>query len=205
MKNSLYKIWFSNIETPNLPSDNQEFSVKNPDAHSIDQLKFIFSQAEKRLEDSHKTFDATTTKSVTLLTLSVAIFSTLVTYFFLQNDFGGSFSPKLFTIFALSIYIFCVLFLIVKNILPRNYQPTGSLPSKLLNKISSEFEGQVNEELVLKELYYSELVNYDFRINQNFAINSPRLGIISCTIDLLVWFPVFGLIIYFFASLLFSV
>lgn len=171
---------------------NSKFKVKNPDNHSVEHLKFIFSQAEKRLEDSHKTFETSTTKSVTLITLTVAILSALTAYFFVNNDFLGVFNPKLFSIFVVCIYMFFILIYIIKNILPHDYHPSGSLPSLLL----SECPPNVEQELHLKDVYYSELVNYDKRIEYNFNMNNPRLERIRNSIILLTCMPVLGLLIY---------
>jgi hypothetical protein len=171
---------------------NSKFTVKWPDNHSIEHLKFVFSQAEKRLDESHKTFETTTTKSVTLITLNVALLSALTAYFFVNNDFSGVFSPKLFSVFIVCVYLFLILIYIVKNILPHDYQPSGSSPSLLL----TECPPDVNEELHLKDVYYSELVGYDKRIEHNFTMNNPRLERIRKSINLLIYMPVLGLLIY---------
>lgn len=174
------------------PEFNSKFTVKWPDNHSIEHLKFVFSQAEKRLDESHKTFESTTTKSVTLITLIVALLSALTAYFFVNNDFSGIFSPKLFSVFVVCVYIFFVLIYIVRNILPHDYQPSGSSPSLLL----TECPQGVNEELHLKDVYYSELVGYDKRIEHNFTMNNPRLERIRKSVNMLIYMPVLGLLIY---------
>lgn len=177
---------------------NSKFKVKNADNHSLEHLKFVFSQAEKRLEDSHKTFESSTSKSVTLITLIVALLSALTAYFFVNNDFLGVFSPKLFSVFIVCAYMFFVLIYIIKNILPHDYQPSGSSPSLLL----SECPPNIEQELHLKDVYYSELVNYDKRIEHNFTMNNPRLERIRKSIVLLTCMPVLGLLIYTITFLL---
>ena len=49
----------------------EDFSKTLPDSHSENYLKFVFSQAEKRLEDSCKSYEYTTTKTVVVLSVSV--------------------------------------------------------------------------------------------------------------------------------------
>lgn len=177
-------------------TDDTHFSVKHPDFHSIEHLKFVFSQADKRLDDSHKTFDATTTKTVTLITLAVALLSGMVAYFFANNDFSGSFSPKLATALISCGYVYYILSVLIRNILPRNYQPSGSLPSLLLTENRFPDDSKENQELHLKDTYYSELVNYDFRIRDNFSMNAQRLKRIGLSISLLAGLPVLGLLLY---------
>lgn len=204
MKNIILNLFFGNQQKHKEPVTNKNFSITNTDLASLDELKFVFYQAEKRLEDSHKTYDSTTGKSITLITLTVAIFSTLAAFFFLHNDTSGSFDPKLFTVLILSFYIFYILTQLIRNILPGDYQPNGTLPSDLLNKQFYDGRDKTPEdENVLKDMYYSELVNYDFRIKDNFNSNSPRLGRIRRSIILLVTFPLIGLIIYLITSFLF--
>lgn len=191
--NLLHKLYI--MENPEF---NSRFTVKWPDNHSIEHLKFVFSQAEKRLDESHKTFETTTTKSVTLITLIVALLSALTAYFFVNNDFSGVFSPKLFSVFVVSVYIFFVLIYIVKNILPHDYQPSGSSPSSLLTECPQYdiSEKELKQELHLKDVYYSELVGYDKRIEHNFTMNNPRLERIRISINMLIYMPVLGLLIY---------
>ncbi len=177
-------------------TDSTHFSVEHADFHSIDHLKFVFNQADKRLDDSHKTFDATTTKTITLITLAVALLSGMAAYFFANNDFSGSFSPKLGTVLILCAYTYYILAVLIRNILPHNYQPSGSLPSLLLTKSPFDEQTKENEELHLKDVYYSELLNYDFRIKHNFSINAPRLKRIGLAIWLFAGFPLLGLLLY---------
>lgn len=200
MENFIKK-WFR-VEAPSKKITNEHFTVKNSDTSTLDQLKFIFSQSEKRLEDSHKTFDATTNKTITLITLTVAIFSTLTTYFFLQNDINGVFNEKLFTVLLLSLYSFFILLLLIRNILPYSYQPSGTKPNELLNINFYSYLGENKDDVILKDMYYSELVNYDFRITHNFSINEPRLERIRVSIQLLAIFPFIGLIIYLITAFL---
>lgn len=176
------------------------FSVKNPLLANVDEYKFVFTQAEKRLDDSNKTFDATTTKSVTLISLGVVILSTLTTYFFLQNDIEGTFNPKLFTVLMLAVYSFIVLYFLIRNILPSDYQPVGSLPSDLLlQEFYDEYTNQENapdHEKTIRAMYFSELVSYDHRIEWNNNVNAVRLfRFRRCTIALLM-LPIIGLAVY---------
>lgn len=181
-------------------------TIATPSLISIDEYKFAFAQAEKQLEDSHKTYDATTAKSVTLITFGVAVFSTLVTYFFLQNDIRGHFDPKLFTVLVLCFYSFSVLYYLIRNILPTNYLPSGSLPSDLLNAAFFENNlkdnNDIDHENVLRDMYYSELVNYDHRIDTNYEINNNRLTRLRYTIIALLMLPIVGLAVYLLTALI---
>ena len=174
-----------------------KFEVKNPDTYTIRHLEYIFSQADKRLEESHKTFESTTTKSVTLITLLVAILTAFVSYFFDKNDIKGTFDAKLVAVFIAIVCVYGLLIYMLDNILPCDYQPSGSEPSALMKR--GEF-GQgakdFENEVYLKDRLFSELVNYDFRITKNFSLNTGRLHRYTITIWWLSALPLVGLGLY---------
>jgi hypothetical protein len=175
---------------------NKNFKVKYPDYHSVEHLKFIFYQAEKRLDESHKVFDSTTNKSFTLITFCVAILSTLTAYFFVNNQFDGEWDPKLTTVFIVGSLIYVILAYVSKNVQPVYYKASGSLPSILLTAPTFKYPDKVQEELQLKDLYYGEIVNYDNRINENLIINDERLLKIKNAVTYLSFLPIVGLLIY---------
>ncbi|MDF9795888.1 accessory gene regulator protein AgrB [Catalinimonas alkaloidigena] len=190
--------FFKKDDEPSFMVSNKDFSVKHPFSSSIEELQFVFSQIEKRLDESGKIYDATTNKTVVLLSISIGLMTTLTAYFFINNELKGVFSPKLFTVFVMSFKSFFILFYLSKNILPTNYHPLGSKASLLLNK---EFYIDMKNNETLKSMIYSEIVNYDSRANDNFQINEKRLKRIKNAIISLIILPLLGLVIYLLSSL----
>ncbi|CAN5547980.1 hypothetical protein BH09BAC4_BH09BAC4_23950 [soil metagenome] len=185
----------------NVAENFKKFEVTNPDTYTLRHLEYIFSQADKRLEESHKTFESTTTKSVTLITLLVAILTAFTSYFFDKNEIKGIFDAKLTVVFVAICYTYILLIYMLNNILPCDYQPSGSKPSALLKKGqfgqgSKDFDKEDN----LKNRYFSEIVNYDFRIVVNFSINTERLNRYNKTVIGLSIMPLFGLVLYYLLS-----
>lgn len=169
---------------------------KNVDNYTIEQLKFFFYQAEKRLEESNKNFESTTSKTLTLLSIAVSIFSALSTYFFLNNDFNGQFSPKLFTVLTLCVYSFIVVFYLLKNIEPHPYYPMGSMPSDMLFDPPGDPQIEIKQKLFTKDIYFSELENYQERITLNFKSNDRRLKRLNLSLKLFIFLPLVGFFIY---------
>lgn len=174
--------------------------VEPEDAYtSIDALKFVFAQAEKKLDDSVKAIDITTAKSQSILTVSAGLVLAQSSYFFLHNDFGGAFSPKLCTVLFSCLWSLGVVLYIARNVQPDNYHTIGSYPSRLFTPdfFNKEIAGYTD-----KYLYVTEIQSYEVKIKQNFAINRTRHQRLRVATLLLLALPVAGLAFYGTVSLI---
>lgn len=174
--------------------------VEPEDAYtSIDALKFVFAQAEKKLDDSVKAIDLTTTKSQGILTLAAGLVLAQASYFFIHNDFEGSFSPKLATVLFSCVWSLGVLVYIARNVQPDNYHTIGSYPSRLFTPdfFNKELEGYTD-----KYLYVVEIQSYETKIRHNFAINKIRHQRFKTATVLMLLLPVAGLAFYGAVSLM---
>ncbi len=178
---------------------NQDFEVKIPDNHSVEHLKFVFSQAEKRLEESNNSIDFTTSKTFSIVSIILAAFSAILVYVFSNFDINGVFDPKMSTAIIMSLYLLYVLYRLRKNIMHIKYEPKGSLPSKMLTNCPKWAN---TEEMHFKTTIYDELVSYDRRTNRNYEFNKPRVLIIDKVVWLLIVFPIISVVIYFLSSIL---
>lgn len=159
----------------------------------IDALKFVFSQAEKKLDDSIKAFDATTGKSISIITLGTGLFLAQASYFFLNNDINGTFNPKLATVFCSCLLTFGILYRILFNVTPTNYKSIGSDPSRLFTK---KFFSKDTVGLSALHLYANEIESYQVAIRYNFDLNRIRLNRLRETIALLLLLPIADLALY---------
>lgn len=180
--------------------EKKDISKIYPDRHSIEHLTFVFSQAEKKLEDTYKSFEYTSNKNVILISAIVAVMSAISAFFITNLDFNGVFSPIVTTSFFSIIYLFVLLVRIGNNIKSKKYIPCGSQPELLF----TERPEKITEELHYKDILHSEIVNYSKRINFNSEINEKRTTITDSCIKYLILFPLisifFHLIIYFLNS-----
>ena len=173
-----------------------KFSVKNVKNCELDELKFVFSQAEKLMSETDNTFNSHTKKSVTILSFLIAICVGLLSYFFTENDFSGVFSPTLFTVLFLAATSLGIAIYISLNIKTTVWNSSGSEPSKLLNSIFYERKSKNKDYSVIKGMIYSELINYEKRITFNFAKNTIKATRINISIIGLILLPILGLICY---------
>ncbi|GAB4047012.1 hypothetical protein [Spirosoma litoris] len=190
-----------NVEAPIQEPIREDWQadLENQKNVSLDDLKFIFAQAEKRLDDGIKNFDATTTKSISFISLTATLLTALTAYFFANHDPQGVFSPKLFTVFCCCLYTFFVLYRFVRIVLPTSYQPIGSYPQDLYQ--DKFFTDQIKEKsktisLSTVYLYLGELENYNCRIHHNSEANKVRLAIFNNSTKLMIFMPAVGMTIY---------
>lgn len=172
--------------------EQKNISTISPDNYSTDHLKFVFYQAEKRLEDSNKSYEYITTKTVTILSVTIAILTALSSYSFLNLDIHGVFSPKVTTAVLASIYVFVILLSLARNVKSFEYHPLGSSPDKLYVEIPN---GATKEQF-FSDILYSEIKNYNKRIAENYDFNTKRVSRLDSAISLLVFMPVFSLIVF---------
>lgn len=164
-----------------------------------DSLKFIFAQAEKKLEETNKVYESTTTKSITLITLLSGLFITQSTYFVANNNFNGSFNPKLAAVLLSAILTFLLLRYIVVNILPTSYHSIGSLPSRLF---TTEFFNSEIGDKTISFLYATEIETYEVKIDYNLKLNLLRLKRIRYTVMGLVFLP-FAVLAFYTSTAIF--
>lgn len=172
--------------------EQKDISTIFPDNHSIDHLKFVFSQAEKRLEDSNKAYEYITSKTVTILSVTIAIITALSSYSFLNFDIHGVFSPKVTTAISASIYVFIILISLIRNVKSFEYHPLGSSPDKLYVEIPN---GATKEQF-FSDILYSEIKNYNKRISENYDFNKKRVSRLDSSIMFLIFMPVFSVIVF---------
>jgi len=170
----------------------EDFSKTLPDSHSENYLKFVFSQAEKRLEDSCKSYEYTTTKTVVVLSVSVGLLSASLAYLFSNIDFNGVFCPKLATVVFLSLYVFSLILISALNIFSFKYQPTGSYPEDLY----IEHPNGMEENVFYKKVLHEEITSYNDRINFNYDKNKARVKRLDFVIIALVIMPIFLIAFY---------
>jgi|GEM_PF-1304422 len=139
---------------------------------SIDDVKLVFAQAEKRLDDTVKTGELIAGKTMTLMTLMAGLFVAL-SGFFISNWNGWSqMNAKLFVAIVGSVYILFLVTYMLKNVLPSEYFVLGSNPRELMSP--SFYDPALPKDKIAIFMYMSEIENYDLRIEYNRQRNIER-------------------------------
>ena len=140
---------------------------------SLEDVKLIFAQAEKRLDDTVKTGELIAGKTMTLMTLMVGILVAL-SGFLISNWSGwAQLNAREFVAMIGALYIVVLFTYMLKNVLPNDYFVLGSDPRHLMTP--NFFDKSVPKEKITVFLYMSEIENYDFRIEYNRTINMRRI------------------------------
>ena len=155
---------------------------------SLEDVKFIFNQAEKRLDDTVKTGESIASKTMSMITLMVGVLVALCG--FMISDWKNLLSAthKDYAAVIGSLYILGLYIYMIKNVLPSRYFVLGSEPEELM--IPQFFDGMVQQDKITILIYMSEIENYNLRIEQNLEINTKRLTRYRFSIILFLLLPV---------------
>jgi hypothetical protein len=144
------------------------------DRVSLEDVKLIFSQAGKRLDDTVKTGENIASKTISMITLMAGVLIALSG--FMLTDWKGwsSATPKDYVAIIGAFYILILFIFMIKNILSDTYFALGSEPHKLM--IPQYFEAGIPQEKISIFIYMNEIENYDARIRSNAELNIRRLA-----------------------------
>jgi len=146
--------------------------LSNENNVTLDDVKFIFSQAEKRLDDTIKTGESIASKTTTLLTLMTGIIVGVSAYLINKWTDFKTFDNKTIIAAVSIIYVFFVLVYMIRNVLPNHYYVAGSLPKDLF--IDAFFKDDVDRKKQTTYIYMSEIEDYQLRIDKNWITNDER-------------------------------
>ncbi|HYF32814.1 MAG TPA: hypothetical protein VD993_16935 [Chitinophagaceae bacterium] len=155
-----------------MSTNRWKIELSNESNVRLEDTKFIFSQAEKRLEDTIKTGETIAAKTITILTLMTAIIVGIGAFVINKwTNFKTIDNKVIVSAFGI-IYITLVVVYMIRNVLPNHYHVLGSMPKDLFSDIY--FNDRVDRAKQTIYMYMSEIENYQFRIEQNWSVNDKR-------------------------------
>ncbi|MES2425611.1 MAG: hypothetical protein V4560_01515 [Bacteroidota bacterium] len=164
-----------------------KFTITDDDEEksSIEELDFIFSQAEKQLDESKSSGDLVLNRSTILLGFLVAGITSLTGYI-LSNTLFIKPTPFDKSCIGLCFYLGYIILRLSLNIRGHKYYTLGSMPKDIFHRWYYYSYGQ--KEKRLKAIKIKEIKSYQKRIDDNNIINDTRwrvynhcLNITSCT------------------------
>jgi hypothetical protein len=180
------------------PSD---FSLKQS---KVEDLKFIFSQAKDRVKELSDEGDRIYTKSLTLVSVSVSIMLLSGGLIFSRFDITPVFISSV-------IILFCFWIIISKlkdNIFPNDYFVIGTDPKKIWIdqffkpiKTAKGDKSQYKDKSAEWYLLYSEITDFQNRIDHNKQTNTIRKKRLTASYKILYSTPVIFLVSYGVCSL----
>ncbi|HVU55080.1 MAG TPA: hypothetical protein VHD83_08485 [Puia sp.] len=172
-------------------------NIENIDNITIEDIKFIHFQAEKRLDHTIRIADSIANKTTILTSVLTGIIISLTGYIISQSEIFGN--SKTTIAFLALICAFCIAFSLLKNILPTNFNMSGTQPQNLF--IDDFFTDKFRTEEYSKDrptvhLYMAVIRDYQNRIDENEGINTEKWKRYIFCIKALIFMPLVLGIIY---------
>ena len=159
----------------------------NIDRVSMEELKLIFNQAEKRLDSTTKEGENIASRTTTMVTLMAGLLIALSGY--LISVWKGIITltnKDLVAIFG-CLYLLGLLIYAIRNIMTHRHFMTGSQPEDLVN--STYDDDEITRSKMLLLLYINEIESYNGRIVNNTALNREGWRRYRNLVRLLLFFP----------------
>jgi hypothetical protein len=164
-----------------------DYFISNFNELSIDYLKFVFEQSEKKLIELVKAGEDLTKKAHSILAIAITVFTLSLGSFFTLHLEDSFIKVALITISALS---FISVALLIKPLISYSTYVTGSDPSSLL--LEKNLTNFSNDLFRIKNMYLNETVEYQKRIDYNRKINIERANFVDRAMFTLMLSPFFA-------------
>jgi len=135
---------------------------------SIEDVKLVFSQAEKKLDDASKTIESFASKTMSMITLMAGILVALMGYLISNWKDMSSMTSKDYVAGVGCVYILLLFIYVINNVLPARYFALGSEPQGLM--LPSFFATTVPQDKITIFLFMNEIENYNRRILWNLGV-----------------------------------
>jgi hypothetical protein len=164
--------------------------------------KFIFEQAEKKLNELLTSSDLVVSRSTTLISLNVGLLVGLIS--FSVNRYGTI--NRLDSFISMSIvgviYLFIVIWYISKNIKGVDHSTIGASPRILFS--DTFFSADYKNELRTKMFIWSQIENYQDSIDINRPINEKKWCRFNLSMKLVIATPLVLLASFYIIRYLWS-
>jgi hypothetical protein len=177
-----------------------EPDLKQQDLVTIDELKFMFSEADKMLSKTTNSGNLLVTRTAILCTVTVAILTACTSY--IINSISNEIDyPGFITCSLALLYFFRIAAKLKFNLQSHNFYEVGEVPSTMWN--SWLFENFTNSDVREKQFYILQLKQYQYRIDKNKAMLDKRWKIYNKSLTSLIFSPVL-IAVYICFKLLFT-
>jgi hypothetical protein len=157
------------------------------DRVSLDDVKLIFAQAEKRLDDTIKIGEGIATKTMSMITLMAGVLLAL-SGFIISDWKGLSLATHTHWVSILGcVYILSLLIYMIRNVMPNKYKMLGSAPEWLM--VPQFFAPSVPKDKITLFIYMSEIEKYSQRIQDNTKMNIRHGKCYQLSVVLFLAFP----------------
>jgi|ERR1035437_8858730 hypothetical protein len=163
---------------------------------SLDDLKFIFSEAKDKLEETIVTGYQLYQRSILLLSSSIVILTTIIGYV----STNWSFTPKIISLVSIGIMLWFICSVLKDNVKTKAYRGNGTTPSFItVTGMFTDLDNQTPEW----HLHVHLIEKYNSRIVLNGKLNTDRSDRIIEAINFLYFIPPIALLSFAITSFFF--
>ena len=159
----------------------------NVDRLSMDELKLIFSQAEKRLDETVRRGESIASKTMSMITLMAGLLIALSGYTISIWKGFSALTTKDWVGIVGCLYLLGLLIYAINNVMTNKYFMVGSQPEDLINSTYSGEDIAGNKMLLL--MYINEIEDYNIRIAKNTILNRRRWRRYRTSVHIFLLFP----------------
>jgi hypothetical protein len=152
---------------------------------TLEDVKFIFDQAAKKLDYTIQVAGSVNNKATTLATLLSGVLIALIGYIISQPSIIGN-SKTAIAIIAM-VYVYAVGAFLLRNLVPRYYYPTGLEPHHLLKNEFFTDDFETGRRTI--NLYLAVIERYQEFIVENEAQNNKRWRNYNISLRALIFMP----------------
>jgi hypothetical protein len=170
---------------------NQSIKI---DQLSLDELKLIFNQAEKRLDETMKRGESIASKTMSIVTLMAGLLVALSGYIISIWKGFSALTTKDWVGITGCLYLLGLLIYVINNVMTHKYIAAGSRPEKLISSTYSDEDIPGSKMLLL--MYVNEIEDYNRRIANNTILNRRGWRRYRRSVRLFLLFPLVLSLLY---------
>jgi hypothetical protein len=169
-------------------------SNENKDKLTLDDVKFIFEQSDKRLKKTTEIGQIIVARTVTIISILTGLIIGIIGYIFSRIELKSGADSICVALMLLCMYLISLAVYAAKNIQGHNYYEIGREPKLLL--IDAFFNPQIKDCERIKVIYISEIENNQSAIEHNKPINVERWKMFNSLLWCIVSTPILMLFLY---------
>ncbi len=170
---------------------------KNEKKLDINELRFIYDQAEKQLKETIDASSIIVARCTVLISICVAIATTIVSFYIKARVDAKQLDTSVDAICKIGVFFLSLISaLLAYNITSKDYYCLGTEPMSLIDTKILDKKEASDKKLV--RFYVNEIINQQHKIDGNKSLNKKRWLIFHVSIVSIISVPILMAIFFAF-------
>lgn len=176
-------------------------NIENFEKLKLEEVKFIFEQAEKQLKETSDVSSLLISRTTTLVTLITGLMVGVIGYGIGKWQSNPGWNEILITSIVAVFYLFMAIVLLALNIKGADFYTLGTEPKFLFVEHFFD-ENKVPQDKRIIHFFVNEMVICQKKIENNKEVNDKRWKRFHTSLFMMIVFPSLLLVTYFLVTLL---